>query len=85
MVVRVPVVALKLAEDPEPTLSVAGTVRAALSLPSARVMPPLGTDFDNVTVQALLALEPRLEGVQATEETRTGAVRPIPALADDPL
>ena len=89
--VRVPVVALKLAGDPEPTLSaeptlsVAGTVRAALSLPSMTVMPPLGADFDNVTVQVLLPLDPRLEGVQATEETSTGATRLIVVRAEEPL
>jgi len=83
--VRVPVVALKLAEDPEPTLSVAGAARAALSLFSARVIPPVGTVFDNVTVQVLLPLDPRLEGVQATEETSTGATRLIVVRAEEPL
>ena len=85
LVVRVRLAALKLAEDPEPTLTVAGTVRAVLSLLSVTVTPPEGTACDNVTVQALVALELRLEGVQATEETRISAVRLMAVLADDPL
>jgi hypothetical protein len=79
------VVALKLAEDPEPTLTVPGTVRPALSLLTARLMPPAGTVFDSETVQELLALDPRLFGVQATDVTVTGATNATLVLAEEPL
>ena len=82
---KVPVVALKLIEDPEVTLTDAGTVRAALSLPTANVIPPLGTGFDNETVQELLPFDPKVDGVHATEVTRTGATKPMVVLADKPL
>ena len=83
--VRIPVVALKLIEDPDVTLTDAGTVRAALSLPIANVIPPLGTGFDNETVQELLPFDPKLDGIHATEVTLTGATKPMLVLADEPL
>ena len=82
---RLPAVAVKLTEDPEPTGTLAGTVRAPLSLPTVRVMPPDGTDFDKVTVQVLLAPDPRLDGVQATALTVTGATKLMPVVADELL
>ena len=79
------VVPLKLAEDPEPTLTVAGTVRAALSLLTVRVIPPAGTAFDSETVQELLALGPRLFGVQTSEVTVTAVTRLTLVFAEEPL
>ena len=82
---RLPAVAVKLIDDPEPTGTLAGTVRALLSLPTVNVMPPDVTVFDKVTVQLLLAPDPRLDGVQATELTVTGATRLMAVLADEVL
>lgn len=70
--VKVPVVALKLAEDPDVTATVAGTLRALLLLPTVNVMPPAGTFADRDAMQELPALDPRLAGLQTSEETVTG-------------
>lgn len=76
---------LKLADDPEPTFIVAGTVRLLLSLLSVRVSPPAGTAFESDTVQALLAFGPKLAGVQTNELTASGATRLTVVLADEAL
>jgi hypothetical protein len=48
-------------------------------------MPPAGTLFDRFTVQVLLAFEPMVEGLQATELTVTDTTRLMLDLADEPL
>jgi hypothetical protein len=76
---------MKFAEEPDATLSVPGTVSAALSLLSAKLMPPLGTALESDTVQELLALGPRLFGMQTTEVTFNEAASEMLVLAEDPL
>jgi hypothetical protein len=83
--VSVPVVALKTTEDPDATLTVAGTVRAVLSRVMASVIPPAGTAFDRVTAQELLPFDPRVAGVHTSEVTVTGATRLTDALAEEPM
>ena len=83
MLLIVVVVALKIAVvAAAATLTVAGTARAVLLLASATEAPPVGAGWVRVTVQALEAFGPRLVGVQASEETSTGATRLIAALAE---
>lgn len=82
---KVPVVALKLADDPDPTFMVTGTLRLLLSLPTVTVIPPAGTDFDRDTVHALLAFGPRLVGLQANELIVRGDTKLTVALAEEPL
>ncbi len=74
MLARVPVVALKLAVvAAAATVTEAGTVSEVLLLDRVTSAPPAGAAFVRVTVQALVELDPRLEGLQASEETSTGA------------
>ncbi len=47
--------------------------------------PPVGAAFVNVTVQELVAFDPRLVGLHTSELTNTGATRPIVAGAELPL
>ena len=82
----VPALALKVAEaDDAATVTEAATVSAALLLDSEMLAPPAGAAFDNVTVQLLLAFDPKLLGEQATEDNSTGATRLIPAVLVLPL
>ena len=70
----VPAVAVKLAEvAPATTVTVAGTLRAGLLLDSPTLVPPAGAALVRVTVQALVAAEPKVVGVQVTEASATGA------------
>ena len=74
-------VALKIAVvAPAVTVTEAGTVRETLLLASATLDPPVGAACVRVTVQVLMALCPRLVGLQATPETKTGASRPTLAV-----
>lgn len=83
---RVPVVALNCAEvAAPPTVTEAGTVRLPLLLTRLTGAPPPGAAWVNVTVQVLLAFEPRLDGVHAREETSTGGTRLIAAVPELPL
>src|SRR5580704_13307399 len=82
-------VALKFAvEAPAATVTVAGTVSEVLLLasltaePPLVLGPPLGAVWESVIVQVLTALWPRLTGLQATPETRTGATRPMVAVCE---
>jgi hypothetical protein len=52
---------------------------------SVTTAPPTGATFVNVTVHALVALDPRLLGLHTNELTSTGATRPIVAGAELPL
>ena len=74
-------VALKVAVvAPAATVTEVGTVSKALLLASVTLVPPVGAARVRVTVQVLTALWPRLDGVQATPETRPGAERPTVAV-----
>jgi len=76
------VVALKFAEvAPAATLTEVGVVSTVLLSERATLAPPVAA-LVKVTVQLLEALGPRLLGVQASEETRTGATRLTLALAE---
>jgi hypothetical protein len=80
------VVALKIAEvAPAATPTEVGVVKAVLLSERATPAPPEGAALVRVTVQVLEALDPRLLGVQATEDTRTGATRLTLAVAELPL
>jgi hypothetical protein len=69
-------VALKVAVvAPAVTVTDVGAVSEALLLASVTVDPPRGAIWVSVTVQVLTALWPRLAGLQATADTRTGASR----------
>ena len=72
----VPVVALKLADvAAAATVTEAGTVSVELVLVSVTLAPPVGAAWVKVTVQVVDELWPRLVGLQASEETSTGATR----------
>jgi len=80
------VVALKFAAvAPAATLTEVGVVSAVLLSERATLAPPVGAALVRVTVQMLEALGPRLLGVQAREDTATGATRLTFALAEVPL
>lgn len=66
---KLPVVA------PAATVTEAGTVNTVLVFVSATAAPPAGAAFVSVTVQTLLAFGPKLVGLHASEDTRTGATR----------
>ena len=76
MLAIVAVVALKVADvAAAATVTEAGTVKLELVLVSVTLAPPVGADWVKVTVQVVEELGPRLVGLQAKEETRTGATR----------
>ena len=82
----VPVVALKLAVvAAAATVTDAGTVKEVLLLDSVTAAPPAGATLVRVTVQALVALGPKLVGLQASDDTSTGATRLMAALPVLPL
>ena len=84
--VTAPVLAVKAPEElAAGTVTETGMVSEELLSESATVIPPEGAVADNVTVQVLEALGPRLVGEQATEETRTAAARVMLVLAELPL
>jgi hypothetical protein len=66
------------------TVTEAGTVKAALLLLSATGAPPAGAALVRVTVQALVAFGPMVEGAQVNDESstdvRTVIVPPVPAI-----
>jgi hypothetical protein len=76
LLLTVAVVALKVAEvAAAATVTDAGTLRVELLFVRATVAPPVGAGCVNVTVQVLEEPGPRLVGLQAREETSTGATR----------
>jgi hypothetical protein len=80
------VVALKVAPvAPEATVTDAGTVRIELLLVKATEAPPLGADCVRATVQVVDAFDPRLAGVQRTDETSTEEARFTVVLTEAPL
>jgi hypothetical protein len=77
------VVALKVAVvAAAATVTDAGTVRTELVLVKVTLAPPVGAGWVRVTVQVLDEFGPRLVGLQASEETSTGATRLTLALAE---
>ena len=77
------VVALKVAVvAAAATVIDAGTVSVALVLVRVTAAPPVGAGWVSVTMQVLEAFGPRVVGLQASEETRTDAVRLTIALAE---
>lgn len=73
---NVPAVAVKVALVlPEATVTDAGTLRELLLLESETAAPPLGAACDNVAVQGVPLLGPRLLPVQVTELRTAGGVR----------
>jgi len=83
MVVVVPLKVAPVA--PEATVTDAGTVRMALLLVKAMEAPPLGAACVRAAVHVVDALDPRLAGVQSTDETSTEAARFTVVLAELPL
>ena len=76
-------VALKVAVvDPAATVTEAGTESEALLLARVIAEPPVGAVWERVTVHVLTALWPRLVGLQARVETRTGASRLMVAVCE---
>ena len=67
------------------TVTDAGAVSAELVLDRVTLAPPPPAALVRVTVQVLDELDPRLAGLQASEDTKTGASRLIVALAELPL
>lgn len=57
------------------TVTEAGVVRAVLLSEIVTTEPPDGAAADNVTVQVVVAPEPRLVGLQVSEERLTEAFR----------
>ena len=83
MLLMAAVVALKLADVAvAATVTEAGTVKLELVLVSVTLAPPVGADWVKVTVQVVEELGPRLVGLQAKEETRTGATKLTLAFAE---
>ena len=79
----VAVVTLKVAEvAAAATVTEAGTVNVALELESVTLAPPVGAAWVRVTVQVLEKLAPMLAGLQASDETSTGATRLTVVLAE---
>ena len=60
----------------------AGTVRVVFVFVSVTNAPPAGATLVNVTAQVLEAFCPRLVGLHESDDTRTGATKPIVALAE---
>jgi hypothetical protein len=82
----VPAVALKVAVVAVAnTVTDIGTVRAGLVAVSVTLAPPAGAAFVRVTVQLVDALDPMLVGLQASDDTCTGATRLIVAFQVLPL
>ena len=86
MEAMLPVVAAKVAEVAAAgTLTDVGAVSVEFVFVRVTVAPPAVAAFVRVTVHVLEALGPRLVGLQASEDTRTGATRLTVVLAELPL
>ena len=80
--VTVPALAVKAPEElAAGTVTETGMVREELLSESATVIPPEGAAADNVTVQVLDALGPRVVGAQVSGDP-TAAAREMLALAE---
>jgi hypothetical protein len=79
----VPAVATNVAVVlPAPTVTEAGTVKAAVLLDSVTVAPPV---FDTVTVHVALPPDPRLVGLHVNPLSPAAAARAIVAVAAPPF
>jgi hypothetical protein len=80
----VPAVAVKVVEvAPAGTVTeAAGTGNSALLLERETAVPPAGAALFKVMVQLLDALDPTVVGLQANEDTSTGATSPTVAFAE---
>ena len=67
---------------PAANVTEAGTVSTRLVFVSATAAPPAGAAVESVTVHTLVAFDPRLVGLHASEDTSTGATRLIVAGAE---
>jgi len=67
---------------PAATVTDAGTASETLLLASVTLDPPEGALWISVRVHVLTVLCPRLVGLHATPESRTGASRPIAAICE---
>jgi len=86
LLLMVPLVALKVADvAAAATVTEAGTVRVELVLVRVTLAPPVGAACVKVTVQVVEEFCPRLVGLQASEETSTGATKLTAVLAELPL
>jgi hypothetical protein len=86
LLLMVAVVALKFVEvAPAATVIDAGTESIELVVARTTLAPLAGAGWVRVTVQALEEFGTRLVGVQASEETNTGAARLTVVLAELPL
>ena len=83
MLAMVPLVAPKVVvADPAATVAAAGTASAAALLDKTTLAPPAGATCVRVMVQVLEEFCPRLAGLQLSEETCTGSVKVMLAVAD---
>jgi hypothetical protein len=64
------------------TVTEDGTVRVVLEFERVTLAPPVGAAWVSVTVQVLDELAPMLAGLQASDETSTGATRLTVVLAE---
>jgi hypothetical protein len=64
------------------TVTEAGTVRVVFEFERVTLAPPVGAAWVSVTVQVLEELAPMLAGLQASDETSTGATRLTVVLAE---
>jgi hypothetical protein len=64
------------------TVTDAGTVSVVLVFVSVTNAPPAGASLVSVTVQVLEAFGPRFAGLQASDDTSTGATRLMVAFAE---
>jgi hypothetical protein len=77
------VVALKVAVVAvAATVTDTGTVSVPFVFVSATTAPPVGAACVSVTVQVLEAFGPRLVGLHASVDTKTGATKLIAAFAE---
>jgi hypothetical protein len=81
-----PAVAVKAAVvEPAATVTESGATSRALLLDTATVAPPAGAALESVTVQLVLPLDPNVVGLQAKDDTSTGATRPTLVFCDWPF
>ena len=83
MLVMAAVVAVNVADvAAAATVTDAGTVRIELVLVRVTLAPPEGAGWVNATVHVEVELGPRFAGLQASDETRTGATKLTVAFAE---
>ena len=83
LAIEAPAVALKFAVlVPGAIVTDAGTISKGLLLLNVTLEPPARAAWVSVTVQLLVAFCPRLAGLHARADTRTGANRLIAALCE---